>query len=472
MIPPDEDSRDLLRLIPQVNELADFVEKGRDGTVPRTLLVAAARSVCERVRDSILSRDASIGPSSLDTARLAAMVEDEAEKLTRPSLRRVVNATGVVLHTNLGRAPLPGGAIDAVRESCGAYSNLEYRLEAGERGSRQEHLEGLLTMLTGAEAALVVNNNAAAVLLALSALARGREVVVSRGQLVEIGDSFRLPDIMRQSGALLVEVGTTNITRLSDYANAIGPDTALLMRVHQSNYRIVGYSEEVSLGELVELGRQNSLPVVEDLGSGSMVDLEVEGLAGEQTVRESISRGADLVTFSGDKLLGGPQSGIVVGSKEYVEALRRHPLTRALRVDKMAVAALGATLVEYLDPSRARASIPTLRMLLEPEGAVRRRAMRLKRLLDRSAPAGLEYEVVSDSSRAGGGSLPTAAIATWCLGLSLSGASEKSLEESLRLSDPPVLARVRDERLLLDLRTVGDGEIPLLAAIIGNLPQR
>ena len=405
-------------------------------------------------------------PSDLDAARLARGVIREANYVMRPRLRKVINATGVVLHTNLGRAPTSRRALENAREVSEGYSNLELQLESGERGSRQEHIEPLLRDLTGAGAALVVNNNAAAVLLVLAALAKGREVVVSRGELVEIGDSFRLPDIMAQSGATLVEVGTTNRTRLDDYGNAIGPDTALIMKIHQSNFRIVGYSEEVSLKELVELGAQRFVPVVVDLGSGSLISLDRLKLSGEPTVAESVTGGADLVTFSGDKLLGGPQAGIIVGSPEYVESLRRHPLARALRVDKMTLAALEATLQQYLDPEQVWEEIPALKMLAEPAERVRARANKLKRLLDKASVGNMECSVVPEVSRAGGGSLPTGEIPTFCLVVAHAKLSSAALEEMLRRGEPAVLPRVKDDRLLLDLRTVSDDEVPVLATVL------
>lgn len=473
MNPPDERQRDLLRLIPQVNVLADFALEGGGRLIPRGVLLTAARSVCEEARASIVAGDESYSsPRALSLEELSCKVIEEVGRVMEPSFRKVINATGVVLHTNIGRSPLSGRALDAVRDTCGGYSNLELRVETAQRGSRQEHLEPLLTTLTGAEAALVVNNNAAAVLLTLAALARDREVIVSRGQLVEIGDSFRLPDIMRQSGALLVEVGATNITRVGDYAGAIGPETALILRVHQSNYRIVGYSREVPLGELAELGRHHSVPVVEDLGSGSLVDLAALGLPGEYTAKESVSQGADIVTFSGDKLLGGPQAGIIVGSTRYVDALRKHPLTRALRVDKMTVAALEATLREYLEPERALRDVPALRMMLEPPGSVKKRAARLKRALGRGGSAEVEVSVVADVSRAGGGTLPTAEIPTYCLRVSHARLSASELEERLRRAAPPVIARVNEDRLVLDLRTVTDEEIPVLGRILGTVLER
>lgn len=470
MTPPEENKQALLRLIPQVNELVESAEaSGAAPGVPRQVLTEAAREVLERTRNAILSGDGPPSEEELSHAALCARVADEAARSMKPSMRAVINATGVVLHTNLGRSPLSEAALEAVKETSQGYCNLEYRVEEGERGSRQEHLEPLLRRLTGAEAAFVVNNNAAAVFLALAALARDREVVVSRGELIEIGDSFRLPDIMHQSGARLVEVGTTNRTRPSDYVNAIGPDTGMLMKIHPSNFRILGYAEEVSLEDLVALGRQHFVPVVEDMGSGCLVDLARAGLAGEHTARQSVAAGADLVTFSGDKLLGGPQAGIVVGSSEYVEALRRHPLARALRVDKMTAAALEATLLAYLDPERAWEELPALRMLSEPAASVRSRASRLKRSLESAGATGFTAEVVADVSRAGGGSLPLAEIPTYCLRLAHEAIAAQELEARLRAGEVPVLARVKDDALLFDLRTVSDGEVRPLARAIASL---
>ncbi|MBK5092635.1 MAG: L-seryl-tRNA(Sec) selenium transferase [Actinobacteria bacterium] len=463
----DDERSELLKRIPQVNELIERMGPDAGADFPRPVLLSAARRVLEETREMLLSHSQmNVTGADLEIETIKEKVLKEAGRIMKPSFGKVINATGVVLHTNLGRAPLSPAAIEAVREVSEGYSNLEHRLDTGERGSRQEHLEPLLCRLTGAEAAVVVNNNAAAVLLVLSALAREREVIVSRGQLVEIGDSFRLPDIMKESGAVLVEVGTTNRTSLADYGKAIGEETALIMRIHQSNFRIVGYTEDVSIKELVELGRQHSIPVAEDLGSGSLVDLDAKGLSGEHTAGESIKGGADLVTFSADKLLGGPQAGIIVGSREYIESLLKHPLARALRVDKMTVAALEATLLEYLDPEGAWKKVPALRMLAEPPESVKRRAARLKRMLDRARPADLEYVVTEDTSRAGGGTLPTAEIQTFCLSLSHKRLSGAALEEMLRKADPGVLGRLKEDRLLLDLRTVADTEVPLLADII------
>ena len=467
MNPPDEKRQALLRLIPQVNELLDAAGAEPEAVdVPRLVLARAARSVLEDFRQAILSGDRPPTQDDLALGAVAKRVIAEVGRMMRPALRQVINATGVVLHTNLGRSPLSEAALDAVRMTSQGYCNLEYRIEGGVRGSRQEHLESLLCWLTGSEAAFVVNNNAAAVLLVLAGLARGREVIVSRGQLVEIGDSFRLPDIMHQSGAVLVEVGTTNRTRASDYVNAVGPDTAMIMTIHQSNFRIVGYTEDVPLAELVALGSQHFVPVVEDMGSGCLLDLDRAGLGGEHTARSSIEAGADLVTFSGDKLLGGPQAGIIVGSEEYVESVRRHPLARALRVDKMTIAALEATLHAYLDPDMAWTQLPALRMLSESVETVRARASHLKRAIDRAGAGGISTEVVSELSRAGGGSLPTAEIPTACVKLSHPTLSAGAIEEILRACEPAVLARIKDESVLLDARTIADTEVPALARAV------
>jgi L-seryl-tRNA(Ser) seleniumtransferase len=359
----------------------------------------------------------------------------------------VLNATGVLVHTNLGRAPLAEAALDRVLEVGGGYSNLEYDLEAGARGSRQDHLSALVRRITGAEAALVVNNNAAAVLLALAALAEGREVLVSRGELIEIGDGFRIPDVLARSGATLVEVGTTNRTRVADYERAITLDTALLLRVHQSNFRVVGFAEQPRLGALAELAHRRGIPLVDDLGSGALFDL-----GDEPTPAASLAAGADLVCFSGDKLLGGPQAGIVAGRAELVERLRRHPLQRALRADKLTLAALEGTLALVLDPERARNEIPVLRMLDEPAEAVRARAGKLAALVG--------GEVEETVARVGGGALPLAELPSFACAI------EEELFEPLRLGKPPVVGIVRDGRLLLDVRALGDDEVDAVAAAV------
>ena len=442
-----------LRDLPSVDELTRGVDD--------PLAVAAARTVLDRAREEIRAGG--------DPGDLATRLRDELDASRAPSLRRVLNATGVIVHTNLGRAPLAPEALARVVEVGRGYSNLEYDVADGARGSRQDHVAPILRRLTGAESALVVNNNAGAVLLALAALAEGREVVVSRGELIEIGDGFRIPDVLARSGARLVEVGTTNRTRAADYERAIGPDTALLLRVHQSNFRVVGFTEQPRLEEVAAVARRHGLPLVDDLGSGVLFPSNSllqgsesrtatgknEGsnsllLGGwEPSAKEALAAGADLVCFSGDKLLGGPQAGIVAGRAELVERLRRHPLQRALRADKLTLAALEGTLLLYLDaPER----IPVLRMLREETPAVRARAERLAELA-----GGTVEETVA---RVGGGALPLAELASFAC------AVEESLAAPLRACEPPVVGVVRDGKLLLDCRTLADDEIDVVAAAV------
>ena len=425
-----------LRDLPSVDRL---LADERLAGAPRPLAVAAVRSALEQAREDIRAgRD----PGDPVERALGLLAE-----VRRPSLRRVINATGVLVHTNLGRAPLAPEALVRAAEIGAGYSNLEYDVAAGARGSRQSHLVDLLRRLTGAEAALVVNNNAAAVLLALAALAEGREVLVSRGELIEIGDGFRIPDVLARSGARLVEIGTTNRTRATDYESAVGPETALLLRVHQSNFRVVGFTELPRLAELAELAHRAGLPLVDDLGSGALIDL-----GDEPTAAGSLAAGADLVCFSGDKLLGGPQAGIVVGRADLVERLRRHPLQRALRADKLTLAALEGTLALYLDPERARREIPVLRMLDEPIETVRSRAERLA-----TAVGGTVEETVS---RVGGGALPLAELPSFAC------AVDEHLATQLRVGEPAVVGVVRDGKLLLDCRTIRDDEVDEIVGAI------
>src|SRR5437867_1111335 len=419
-----------LRDLPSVDELV----RGSDD--PRA--VAAARSVLGHARDQIRAGE---DPGDL-AARLAAKLA--AARL--PQLRRVINATGVIVHTNLGRAPLAAAAIERVREVAAGYSNLEYDLAAGGRGSRQEHVTEILRHLTGAEAALVVNNNAAAVMLALAALAEGREVLVSRGELIEIGDGFRIPDVLERSGARLREVGTTNRTRAADYEQAIGPETAVLLRVHQSNFRVVGFTELPTVAELSQVAQSHKLVLVDDLGSGALVEI-----GDEPTARASLAAGADLVCFSGDKLLGGPQAGVIAGRADLVEQLRRHPLQRALRADKLTLAALEGTLRLALERPD---EVPVLRMLREPAESVRARAQRLAELVG--------GEVEQTVARAGGGALPLAELPSFAC------AVEEDLAAKLRLGDPPVVAVVRDGRTLLDCRTIADDEVDDVARAVAG----
>lgn len=436
-----EDSR---RRLPSVERLlAHPLLVDAAHTYGRTLAVEAARAALAQARANV-----SAGES---TPALDALGEDAMQRLeviTRGTLHPLVNATGVIIHTNLGRAPLSRAARRAMDTVAAGYSNLEYDLDAGERGSRYVHAEALLTRLTGAEAALVVNNNAGAVFLVLSALARGHEVIISRGQLVEIGGGFRIPDVLRHSGARLVEVGTTNRTHLRDFKDAIGPETALLLRVHSSNFKQIGFIAEVALADMVTLGRQEGVPVVDDLGSGTLLDTARYGLTGEPTVQESIASGADLVTFSGDKLLGGPQAGLIVGHRDLVAQLRHHPLTRALRVDKSTLAALQATLLHYLR-GEAEREVPVWRMIATPLEALADRADALAATLrSQGAPA----TVIPATSTVGGGSLPGETLPTRAVAFAVD--SPDAFAAALRQGVPPVVGRILDGQLLLDLRTV------------------
>jgi L-seryl-tRNA(Ser) seleniumtransferase len=431
-----------LRDLPSVDELAG---DGRlAGAAPRPLLVSAARSALARAREELQAGE--------EPGDLVERVESELAAARGARLRRAINATGVIVHTNLGRAPLAREALERVNAVAGGYSNLEYDLGEGGRGSRQDHVAPILRRLTGAEAALVVNNNAAAVLLALAALAEGREVLVSRGELIEIGDGFRIPDVLARSGARLREVGTTNRTRAGDYDRAIGPETGLLLRVHQSNFRVVGFTEQPRLADLVRVARAHGLPLVDDLGSGALFASSSLLLGDEPTARESLEAGADLVCFSGDKLLGGPQAGIIVGRAELVERLRRHPLQRALRADKLTLAALEATLALYLDPELAAREVPVLRMLAGPLETVRARAQRLASLVG--------GDVEPTIGRVGGGALPLTELPSFAC------AVEEELASRLRETEPPVIGVVRDGRCLLDCRTLRDEELDDVAAAV------
>jgi L-seryl-tRNA(Ser) seleniumtransferase len=421
--PPAGDTAERLRALPAVDRLAQSVARAELEARRRELLAGADDDpdLVERAR-----------------ARLA------------PSLRRAINATGVIVHTNLGRAPLPAAARDAVAAAAEGYSNLELDLTTGARGSRHAHVEALLCELTGAEAAIAVNNCAAAVLLGAAALAGpGREVVVSRGQLIEIGGSFRIPDVVAQSGSRLVEVGTTNRTRLRDYAAALTPDTGAILRAHPSNFRAVGFVEEVDIESLCGLG----VPVVDDVGSGVLAD-DVAALADEPSVRRSVRAGAALVAFSGDKLLGGPQAGVIVGLRGFVERARRHPLARAVRIDKLSLAALEATLMLYRDPERARREIPVLAMLEAPEEELAARAQRLA--------GALGGEVVRATAKVGGGALPLLELEGPVVALPRSPAGADAQAAALRAGDPPVIARISDGRVLLDPRTITDREADLV----------
>lgn len=457
----------VLREIPSVDEIlsrpqiVDLLK-----VHPRMVVVEAIRKGLERVRDDILRKQdlSQLGEAFFTIENLYPLFQKEIDLQIQPRLRRVINATGVVLHTNLGRSPLHPSAIKHLMEVSKTYSNLEYDLELGERGDRYTHVEETLCRLSGAESALVVNNNAGAVLLVLNTLADGKEVIVSRGQLVEIGGAFRIPDVMKRSGALLREVGTTNRTHFEDYQKAIGPHTALLLKVHTSNFRVMGFTSEVSLQDLVQLGRERQLPVVDDLGSGCLIDLAQYGLEKEPTVQETIKTGVDAVTISGDKLLGGPQSGIILGKKKILDLFKINPLTRALRIDKLTLAALESTLLLYFDEKRAVEEIPTLRMLSLDTGKLKRRGKRLLKRLSGMTDERITFSLKEDVSQVGGGALPLQELPTIVVAVKPLDLSVNGLEEILRKGDPPIISRISKEELILDMRTIFDEEIPLLAA--------
>lgn len=456
------DKAALLRNLPAVERVLneDSVREAVESGMPRALVTAAVRDVLEFLRRNILEGD-EVAP---DMAAIALAVLDLSRQRHGSKIGRVVNATGIVLHTNLGRAPLAPQAVQAMVETAG-YCNLEFDLETGGRGSRQAHIKGLIAELTGAEDAIVVNNNAAAVMLALTALTRGREVIVSRGQLVEIGGAFRVPEVLAQSGALMREVGTTNKTRIGDYHHAINHETGALLKVHTSNFKVMGFTEEVSLEELVQLGRRHNLWVIEDLGSGVLLN-PPNAAYREPTVAESVATGADIVTFSGDKLLGGPQAGIIAGRAAAVETLARHPLMRALRPDKTTLAALEATLKLYRDPKRALNEIPALRMLSETEESLAGRAAQLAKKVQGALGAGFTVRTAPDYSEAGGGSLPVTKFPTVVVAVSSPRGGVSQADTSLRRNAPPVVARIKDDALLFDPRTIRDEEFDIVAKAV------
>ena len=463
------DRQQSLRAIPKVDEcLAALQQEDEIASIPASVVKAAVREVLAEVRQDILHGHGQ-EVAALGIDRLLPRFRARIRHRQRPRLRRLINGTGVIIHTNLGRSVLPRSAMEAIFEAGSRYSNLEFDLESGQRGSRYSLVEELLCELTGAESALVVNNNAAAVLIVLETLARGREVIVSRGQLVEIGGSFRIPDVMARSGARLVEVGATNRTHLRDYAGAITEETGLLLKVHCSNYRIIGFTSEVSNEDLVELGRKHGLPVMEDLGSGCFVDLSRFGLMKEPTVQEVVASGVDVVTFSGDKLLGGPQAGIILGTRDLVDRIKNNPLNRALRIDKFTLAGLESILRIYRDPERALGDIPTLAMIATPVAVVDRRARRLLRRLRKSVSHVCGLALADTIARVGGGAMPEQNLPSRAAALAPATCSVNRLEELLRHEEIPVIGRIEDDRFLLDMRTVADDEVALLADILARV---
>jgi L-seryl-tRNA(Ser) seleniumtransferase len=456
----------LLSALPKVDQVLDHpLLKGMLKEMPKVLLLKAVRGHLDDLRNAVLSE----APPARQEFLLEVVAEASAQKardLAQPSLREVVNATGVVVHTNLGRSLLADRALKRLLALNLSYSNLEYDLKKGKRGSRYSHVEGILKELTGADAALVVNNNAAAVYLSLQTLANGKEVILSRGQMVEIGGSFRIPDVMARSGAILKSVGATNKTHLHDYENAITQETGLLLKVHTSNFAVVGFHKEVPLNELKELGLRHDLPVMEDLGSGCLVDFATLGLPTEPTVLDSLKQGADIITFSGDKLLGGPQAGIILGDKNLVEKLKKNPVNRAFRIDKLTLAALEATLELYRDQNKALAEIPTLRMISTTYKELTSRAAGLARRINNLGLDGVEARTEKGISRVGGGALPLAEPQTRLVRVKVKGFSATKLEAHFRGYGRPVICRLEDGRVLLDVRTLKKGDANIIVEAI------
>lgn len=465
------DKQGLLKKIPAVDRLlmSPRIEEVSDA-YPRDLILKGINQILGRLRTKIQEGE-SVMESELSIEAVSDQIVERLNVISQPSLRRVINATGVVVHTNLGRSILAASVLEKFKSLGGGYSNLEYDLAQGKRGSRYAHVEDILVELTAAEAATVINNNAAAVLISLETLAKGREVVVSRGQLVEIGGSFRIPDVMRKSGARMVEVGTTNKTHLRDYEEVIGPETALLLKVHTSNFQVVGFTEEVPLVDLVALGARYGIPVMEDLGSGCLIDFSRYGFIKEPLVQEVLAQGADLVTFSGDKLLGGPQAGIILGRKDLVDAIKKNQLSRALRIDKLTLMALEETLRLYRDEQTAVRDIPTLRMICEPYHSLKKKATRLFKLIGSPETRNFTLEQADANSRVGGGALPLLELPSRLLCLVPGKLSPQFMEVWLRSYDPPVIARVEKERVLLDVRTIQQKELSFVAQAIKELAQ-
>ncbi len=460
----------LFKYLPSVDSVLTRLEdEGVIGGLPRTLsrdLVNGFLDVCrEEIKGGVITEEKQLSPDVL-FPRLTCHVRAGA----KPHFRRVLNGTGVVVHTNLGRSLLAESAVKAVTEACACYSNLEFDLKTGERGSRYSHVEKLICEITGAEAALVVNNNASAVLITLETLAKGREAIVSRGQLVEIGGSFRIPDVMTKSGAFLCEVGATNRTHLHDYENAINEETALLMKVHTSNFRVIGFTKEVSGGELAELGRKHDLPVYEDLGSGNLTNFSGLGLMREPTVQEVVAEDVDVVSFSGDKVLGGPQAGIIVGKKKYIDAIKKNPLNRAVRIDKMTLAALEATLRLYLDPETAKREVPTVRMITESPENLKKQAQALARTLRRELDESADIGVREGVSRVGGGAFPEQDLKTFLVTVLLKfKVTVEELKEGLLSTEPPLIGRIEEDAFCLDPRTLSREEYKLCAEAISQI---
>lgn len=456
--------KNLFTLIPKVDDILD-----RENTkellkyIPRKIILDSIRLEIEDIRTIIKSKDLSEEEILEEINGIDKKIKDRSEEKNAYKLKRVINATGVVIHTNLGRSLINEKIMDNVKEIAINYSNLEYDLNTATRGSRYSHLEDIISEITGGEASMVVNNNAAAVMLVLSTMAKNKEVIVSRGELIEIGGSFRIPDVMEQSGASLVSVGTTNKTHLWDFENAINENTAAFLKVHTSNYRILGFTSNVDSKELYELKDKYQIPLIEDLGSGVLIDLSKYGIEYEPTVQESLRKGVDIVTFSGDKLLGGPQVGIIVGKKEYIEAMKRNPLTRAFRVDKFTISALEATLRYYLDEGVAAKDIPTLAMLTMSQDEIENKAIQLKsKIEEKISDNSLIIDIEDNFSEVGGGSLPLEKLPTKCIVLTLNNLSTQEFENNLRKHSIPIITRLYKDRVYMDLRTIKNDEFSIV----------
>lgn len=463
----------LLRSLPGVDHILELTKADPYfKTVPKTVLTHSIRDVIENLRTEILKNPHDIAQEKLTDAFILKSVKAFTQKTLAPNLVRTINATGVVVHTNLGRSILAEDALENIHLIASRYSNLEFDLAGGKRGSRYSAVKDILCEISGAEAAMVVNNNAGAVLLCLETIARDKKVIISRGELVEIGGSFRIPDVMAKSGGILCEVGTTNRTHLRDYENAIDNDTGLLLKVHKSNYSVVGFSAEVSLNRLVALGEKYQIPVMEDLGSGTFIDFSTYGLPKEPTVQESVLAGADVITFSGDKLLGGPQAGLIVGKKDIIDAIKKNPITRALRIDKLTLAALECTLRFYREKETAINAIPTLRMLTLPIEQIKQKAQQLKKRLKNINDDRLQIELINLSSRAGGGSLPLLELPTQCVGVKVTELSVNAIERFLRDQTPPIIGRIDEDYYIMDLRTIQNDELVLIETAFKRLLEK
>lgn len=450
-----EEKQKLLTSLPSVDEIL----RSNQGmkwvkAYPRRYVIQAIREVIDSRRKEILKGLT----SDISEESIMAEIENTMEKLSSYSLRPLINATGIVIHTNLGRSLLSEKALENIKNVSGSYSNLEYDLKAGKRGKRYTHVIRVLKEVTGAEDALVVNNNAAAVFLCLNTLSKDKEAIVSRGELVEIGGSFRMPEVMAASGTILREVGTTNKTHLHDYERAINDNTALILKVHKSNFRVSGFVDEVSVEDLVSLGRRYQIPVMFDLGSGCLIDLKPFGIHDEPVVRDIVNTGIDITTFSGDKLLGGPQGGVIVGTREYIEKIQKNPLTRAMRIDKLTLAGFEATLMEYIDEEKAIDNIPTLRMLLQKPEEIKERAKRIAKRLKKEIKD-VQITVMADTSRAGGGSLPELDFPTYVVSVRSDNVSLNEVEERLRNGNPPIISRIKEGFLIIDARTIRTQDI-------------